>query len=235
MIKCLLFSIIAGVVGTGLGGIISIFFKKHLGIYPLALLFSGGFMLAVVCFELIPQALSYGSVATVTASYAVGIAIIMCGNYIFEKCFKNISQGSKKAFLIMLAIALHNFPEGLAIGGGEIGGFGLSIMLLMLIHNIPEGLTVALPLINDGKSKRKAIAYSALSGAPTVIGAFFGYTFSLTSSTFIAVFLSIAGGCMTYVTFMEIIPEGFAKMRNNFQIFYLLLGFSMGMLFCQIV
>ncbi|MEG2001584.1 MAG: ZIP family metal transporter [Clostridia bacterium] len=235
MVKCLVFSIIAGIFGTGLGGIVAIFTKKRSSIYPRALFFSGGFMLAMVSFELLPQAFEYGDVKTVFIGYVLGLIMIIVGNLIFEHTSKSLSANYKKAFLIMIAIALHNFPEGLAIGGGEIGGFGVSIMLLMLIHNIPEGLTVALPLIKNNSSNLKAVALSALSGVPTVLGAAIGYSYSLHSQVFISLSLSIAAGCMTYVTFSEILPDAFENTRDKATYTFPLIGFSLGLLFCKVV
>lgn len=120
------------------------------------------------------------------------------------------------------AIALHNMPEGMVIGatyaadGGDItGGSGFIIAVVIGLHNIPEGMSVSVPLISGGMSRRKAIAVTALSGVPTVVGAMLGYSLGLISPVWLTLALSFAGGAMLYVVFGELLPESFLMWRSK--------------------
>ena len=101
------------------------------------------------------------------------------------------------------AIALHNMPEGMVIGasfagdaGNLTGGAGLIIAVVIGLHNIPEGMAVSVPLISGGTSKWAAVGITALSGAPTILGAVIGYSLGLLSPLWLSLSLSFAGGAM---------------------------------------
>lgn len=133
------------------------------------------------------------------------------------------NKGLFVAGLVMAtAIALHNMPEGMVIGAsyagdpGEIaGGAGFIIAVVIGLHNIPEGMAVSVPLISGGMSKWKAILITALSGAPTIIGAIIGYSLGLISPLWLSLSLSFAGGAMLYVVFGELFPESFLIWKSK--------------------
>lgn len=109
-----------------------------------------------------------------------------------------------------LAIAIHNFPEGLATFTGALSdpALGVSITVAIAIHNIPEGITVAIPIYYATKSRKKAFWLSFLSGLAEPVGAILGY-FLLQSffnaSTFGIIFASVAG-IMVYISLDELLP-----------------------------
>lgn len=110
------------------------------------------------------------------------------------------------------AIALHNVPEGMTIGAsyasnnGVMGSAALMLAILIGLHNIPEGMAVSVPLISGGMHKAKAVLITALSGAPTIIGALFGYWLGDIGDLGLAISLGFASGAMLYVVFGEIFP-----------------------------
>ncbi len=230
MLKVLVISTLAGVVGTMLGGIIASFIKKSANISASASLFAGGFMLAIVSFELIPEAVTTGSLQNVILSFVVGILLVIIANKIFGSTTTDSSS-----FLVFLAIAIHNFPEGLAIGGGEVASIGISVALLIALHNIPEGLALSLPVLKSGKSKAFAIALSALAGLPTAIGGMVGRILSVSSPIFICSCLSLAAGSMTFVTFSEILPTGSLTAKSANNLLYTSVGFLAGFIACAIL
>ena len=75
------------------------------------------------------------------------------------------------------------------------------------LHNIPEGMAVAVPLISGGMPKWKAVVITAITGAPTIIGALMGYYIGVLGPVALALALSFASGAMLYVVFAELIPE----------------------------
>lgn len=137
----------------------------------------------------------------------------------------------KTGLVMILAVALHNIPSGLAIGTGYAHNQGVGIMLAVLIalHNLPEGMAMVLPLVGSGMKQTKALFLIGLTGIPTVVGGLLGYSLSNVSETLISILLSLAAGAMLYVTVMEIIPQAKSLYRKRsyplLAMFGVMLGF----------
>lgn len=218
MLKVLLYGAVSGIVGTMLGGVISAFLSKKDKVIGVLFAVAAGVMLAIVSFDLIPEAYAEGGVWTLAASVLAGVVLVVIldeitkavtkkGGDIIEEGRKRRVEMTKTGILMMLAIAVHNLPEGLVIGSSELKSRGLLMALLIGLHNIPEGIAVAAPLIAGGMKKWKAIFITASTGIPTLIGAVIGYYIGLASATFVAVSLGIAAGAMLAVIFAEMLPE----------------------------
>ncbi|MCH4285845.1 MULTISPECIES: ZIP family metal transporter [Erysipelotrichaceae] len=134
------------------------------------------------------------------------------------------------------AIALHNVPEGMTIGAsyasndGVMGSAALMLAILIGLHNIPEGMAVSVPLISGGMHKTKAVLITALSGAPTIIGALFGYWLGDIGDLGLAISLGFASGAMLYVVFGEIFPQSILMYRSKRPAFFTILGVMVGLL-----
>ncbi len=279
----ILITAIAGVCGTGLGGFVGAVLRRDSSkIVSLLLAFAGGVMLAVVCFDLIPEAFFPDGATEETPLYVVllgvllGYGIIYLLNYYIDKTTNHevmhISgdhpqtaddldelihadhyNEHKKASIrnnyelfiagvvMAFAIALHNMPEGMVIGasyagdGGAItGGTGFLIAVVIGLHNIPEGMAVSVPLITGGMNKWKAIGVTALSGAPTIIGAMIGYKLGIISPVWLSVSLSFAGGAMLYVVFGELLPESYLMLRSKAPAVFTLLGTLVGLILVHV-
>ena len=231
MLKVLIISTAAGVLGTFLGGVIAVFLKKSKNLSAIASLFAGGFMLAIVSFELIPEAARLGSVVNVILSFVSGVIVVILANTVF---------GSKKGdstngLLIFIAIAIHNFPEGLAIGGGEVAAIGTTVAILIALHNIPEGVALSVPLLQVGKSVCHTLFMSAIAGLPTALGGVAGHMLSLSSPFFVCSCLALAAGSMTFVTFSEILPEGTKDAESPNALLLASAGFLAGFIACTIL
>lgn len=225
MLKVLLYGAVSGIVGTMLGGVISAFLSKKDKVIGVLFAVAAGVMLAIVSFDLIPEAYAEGGVWTLAASVLAGVVLVVIldeitkavtkkGGDIIEEGRKRRVEMTKTGILMMLAIAVHNLPEGLVIGSSELKSRGLLMALLIGLHNIPEGIAVAAPLIAGGMKKWKAILITASTGIPTLIGAVIGYYIGLASATFVAVSLGIAAGAMLAVIFAEMLPESL-KMNES--------------------
>ncbi|MCL2108003.1 MAG: ZIP family metal transporter [Oscillospiraceae bacterium] len=142
----------------------------------------------------------------------------------------------RSGFLMLVVIALHNIPEGMAIGAGGTYDFdfGLAIAVMLALHNIPEGMAVATPLIVAGVHKGKVLLFTVLAGSTTLIGAGLGVLVGGVSDAAVALSLSGAGGAMLYVVFAEIIPQSIMSTKNRAVTIVALSGIIVGMIATQI-
>ncbi len=263
---------IAGVAGTGVGGLIGALLQKESNrVVSLLLSFAGGVMLSVVCFDLITEAIETDvGVWIVMAAVAVGVAVIYFLNYLIDSRTNpevpHIDANHPKtaddldelihsdhlemhyarkdnklslfvAGVVMASvIALHNVPEGMTIGAsyasnnGVMGSAALVLAVLIGLHNIPEGMAVSVPLISGGMSKLKAVLITALSGAPTILGALLGYLIGDIGAMGLALSLGFASGAMLYVVFGEILPQAILMYHSKLPAFSAIAGILVGML-----
>ncbi len=211
-----LIGLATGVIGTGLGGALALLTnKKSNKFLSFILEFSAGLMIAVVCFDLLPEAFLLSGLGWGIFGIILGVgATIFADNYIrslkYIKKIKGTGANLIKTGILMCAgIALHNLPEGIAIGSGFDASFtlGINLALVIGIHDIPEGLALAVPMRAGGLSKFKIISYSAIAGMPMGVGAFIGALLGEISSGVISVCLGFAGGAMLYIVCGDLIPE----------------------------
>jgi len=114
----------------------------------------------------------------------------------------------KTGLLVALGIAIHNTPEGIAVGAGyaHTPAFGIFIATAITLHNIPEGIATALPLYKAGMSKRRAAGFAFLSGLTEPIGALLAGLVLTSFDALIPAALAFAGGVMVFITLDELIP-----------------------------
>ena len=164
-----------------------------------------------------------------------------------ETCSEDGGPASKYQLFIAgvvmaCAIALHNMPEGMVIGAsyagnleaGFLGGSGLIMAVIIGLHNIPEGMAVSVPLITGGSKRLKAIVITALSGAPTIIGAVVGFCLGTLSPMWLSLSLSFAAGAMFYVVFGELLPEAILMWRSKLPAFATVFGVLVGLVLIHI-
>ena len=136
------------------------------------------------------------------------------------------------------AIALHNVPEGMVIGSSFArmssqilnNRGGLTMAMVIGLHNIPEGMAVAVPLISGGMSKWRSVGVTALSGAPTILGAALGFLIGAISPTALVISLSVASGAMLYVVFGELLPESILMWKSKLPAALVILGILTGLI-----
>ncbi len=138
--------------------------------------------------------------------------------------------------IMACAIALHNLPEGMVIGvsyadaENVMDRAGLVMAIVIGLHNIPEGMAVSVPLISGGMPRGRAVLVTALSGAPTIIGALLGYALGGLGAVALCLALSFAAGAMVYVVFGELIPEAILMWRSKAPAFAILIGMIVGLI-----
>lgn len=205
---------LCGMIGTGLGGILTLFLGNPTKRFMAGLLgFTSGIMISVVCFDLLPEAFDMGGVFVSLAGIVLGVSVILTiEQFIPERISQNYSENFdfvRSGILLGIGIAIHNFPEGLAVGSGFAASdyLGLGLAIVIGLHDMPEGVAMAAPLRMGGVSRLKILMYTVLAGIPMGIGAFAGELLGEISHTLICLCLSFAGGAMLYITCGELIPK----------------------------
>ena len=210
----------------------------------IVLAFSAGVMLASAFLALIIPSMEnggkYGILATASGLFAGAFSL----NFIDRTVphvhkFVEIGQTpeairSQKVMLFVIAIALHNLPEGIAAGVGFGSGDISSAILIaggIALQNVPEGMVIIAPMLSIGIKPSKALAIAFGTGLIEVVGTVLGY-FAVTVATFILPFaLAFAGGTMLYVISDEIIPDTHADGEENGATYALLVGICLILLF----
>lgn len=213
ILKTTILGLFFGTFGTTIGGIIGINLKRNSKKFlSFILSFASGLMMAIICFDLIPEALNISNIISVILGILIGIITMIFCDFIVQKKFstKKIStqkgkiKGNdllKTGIIVSIGLAIHNFPEGLAIGSGFEASvkLGLGLAIAICLHDIPEGISMAVPMKNGGMKKSQVLYYVILSGITTGIGAFFGAIIGTISEQIIAICLSFAAGAMLYI------------------------------------
>ena len=268
IIKTALIGLFFGTFGTTLGGIIGVKLKKSSNKFlSFILSFASGLMTAIICFELIPEALEITSLPVVLFGIVMGIIMMIICDIIVDNKFgksnknannklwentdefnkrgknknsnsirrKNITYENKNNLLktgiiVSIGLAIHNFPEGLAIGSGFEASIklGLSLAIAICFHDIPEGISMAVPMKNGGMKPSRVIYYVVLSGVTTGIGALFGALVGGISQEIIAICLAFAAGAMIYIVSGELTPESNKLYHGRMTAIGNLLGFIIG-------
>lgn len=281
-ILILVLSLVAGIVGTGLGGFIGVLLKnKGNKVMGRVLSFAGGVMVGVVTFEMLPEAVEYSKIENpfeqsgiliAVSALVVGMLIIFGLNKMLDvienmrgthKSIEELHHETKvieandalmeanacgntaavqavdkksllKAGLIMLlAIAFHNLPEGMAIGasGASNSQTGILVAIIIAVHNIPEGMAISAPLASGGVKGWKTILLTAFAGAATVVGALIGLAVGGISQLASGICMGLAGGAMLYVTFCEILPQSILMEEGRVPAVSMLVGIVCSMVF----
>jgi len=249
-------SVLAGVAGMGLGGVLTALFgNKNDKIISIFLSFSGGVMISISFVELIPEALELSNILILIIGLFAGAVLVWALHYLMDNISRSggkskmhdtfaeffhsddvISKKSKmlRSGLIMLfAIGLHNVPEGLAMGaaGNYDARLGLTLAIIIGLHNIPEGMAVSAPLMLGGLSKTKAIVITLIAGATTVLGAVIGVILGSISEIAVALSFGAAAGAMLYVVLGEIIPQSIVMSKDRIPTIFAFLGLVVGTAF----
>lgn len=243
----LLGSLVAGL-GTGLGAL-PIFFRREWSCNGQVILLAvaAGVMLGATFFSLVLPTLEIieargGSPLGAGLTAAGGIALgalaiwILHANVPHEHFIKGADGRATidlgRNWLFILAITLHNFPEGLSVGVayGDQQATGIAMTLGIGLQNLPEGLAVAAALLSDGFSRGRAFLIALITGLVEPIGGLVGATAVGLSDALLPWALAFAGGAMLFVVSGEIIPETHQEGSERSATFSLVAGFIIMML-----
>ena len=227
----------AGFLGATTGAIITLFIRtESKGVLSALMSFAAGVMIAVVCFDLVPEATGYGNIYLTVGSILLGVAAVSLIEQISirKKVITSLptEHNNEKlisiGLIISFALGLHNLPEGIIIGTSTHVERGAIMAILIGLHDIPEGMAMAAPLRAAGKRPLYLIGICALSGVPTFVGAALGYVLGSISPVVMAICTAAAGGAMIYVVFAQMLPASGKLYGGRLSGFATILGILVG-------
>lgn len=253
MIKTIITGLLIPFIGTSLGAACVFFLKKDLkdSVQRALTGFAAGVMVAASIWSLIvpaiEQSLDKGRLAFLPAfiGFWAGILFLLLLDHIIPHLHVAINQTEgprsklTRTAMLVLAVTLHNIPEGMAVGVVYAGlmsgtanitaGAAMALALGIAIQNFPEGAIISMPLFSEGKSKPKSFWLGVLSGAVEPV--FGGLTVLIAGMVVPAMpyLLSFAAGAMLYVVVEELIPEMSQGKHTNVGVISFAIGFSLMM------
>ena len=240
--------------GTALGSAMVFFMKNKINgkVEKLLLGFAAGVMIAASIWSLIIPAINMeeqqGVISWIPAAigFLLGILFLLILDSVIPHLHlksdrpEGVRAKFKKVTMLVLAVTLHNIPEGMAVGvtfaGALIGNSGITIAgalalaLGIAIQNFPEGAIISMPLKAEGISKSKAFFYGTLSGIVEPIGAMITILLTSAIEPILPYILSFAAGAMIYVVVEELIPESQSGEHSNIGTIGVAIGFVIMMI-----
>ena len=251
-IQITMIGILIPFLGTTIGSAFVFLLKNRMTVFIKKSLlgFASGVMIAASIWSLLIPAINMAeeqgkiSWAPPTAGFLIGIIFLMYLDRKTEKLESKLytekQKKSKSNFMLLLAITLHNIPEGMAVGvvfaGMLIGSAGITIAGAMAlsvgiaIQNIPEGAIISMPLKSEGMNKFKAFIYGSLSGVVEPIGACITILLTEFVVPILPYLLSFAAGAMMYVVTSELVPQMREGEKANIGTIGLSIGFIIMMI-----
>ena len=235
--------------GTSLGALMVFFMKNQINrsVEKFLLGFASGVMIAASVWSLlipsIDMASEQGFIAWLPAAvgFFIGVAFLLMLDSAIPHLHLNstepegVSTNLKKTTMMVLAVTLHNIPEGMAVGvafsGALMGNAGITmaaafaLSIGIAIQNFPEGAIISMPLKSDGMSKLRAFICSVLSGAVEPVGAAITILLTGVVKMMLPYLLSFAAGAMIYVVVEELIPEAQSGKHSNIATIGAAIGF----------
>ena len=247
----IIISLLIPLLGTALGSAMVFFLKKEINpkVQKILLGFASGVMIAASIWSLLQPAIEsfedkdYRAWLIPAIGFLIGIGFLLLLDYLIPHIHINKQEeGIKKnklsrTFKMMLAVTLHNVPEGLAVGvvaAGAITGTinehaMLALAIGIAIQNFPEGAIISMPLKEERMSKGKAFLLGFLSGVVEPIAALLAIALTAFVSVILPYTLAFAAGVMIYVVVEELIPEANEGKHSNLATIGLAIGFVLMM------
>lgn len=240
--------------GTALGAACVFFMRRQLSRTVQRALtgFAGGVMTAASVWSLLIPALEQsarlGKLSFLPAAigFWLGVLFLLLLDRVIPHLHMNAEKAegpasrAAKTTMMILAVTLHNIPEGMAVGvvfAGMLAGSteislggAMALSLGIAIQNFPEGAIISMPLHAEGKSRSRAFADGALSGAVEPVGALLTVLFAHLIVPAMPYLLSFAAGAMLYVVVEELIPEMSAGEHSDVGVLFFSLGFTVMMI-----
>ena len=231
---------------TVIGALIGFAFKNISHRFSdIILSFAAGVMLAAAVLGLIIPSVEHGAVYGTPFALLITVAGMFVGALclnLIDKLVPHLhalagveseehkNEGLSKVLLFVMAIAIHNLPEGIAAGVGFGSGDTSGALIIaggIALQNIPEGMVIIAPMLAAGVSKKRTLLIASLTGLVEVVGTLIGYLAVSISTAILPFALAFAGGTMLYVISDEMIPETHAHGAQRGATYALLFGFAL--------
>lgn len=218
---------------TMIGSILIFLFKKSKNVLLASLSFAAGVMICVSITDLIPESIhlfqsffyKFPSLIICFIGISIGVLFSM---FLDKKIPTSNSNLYKVGIISMLAIIMHNIPEGIAtfLTTTENTKLGLSLASAIALHNIPEGISISMPIYYSTKNKKKALFYTFLSGVSEPFGALLAYLFlsNIVNDLFMGFLYAIIAGIMIQISIYELIPTSLSYKKYKLSILFILIG-----------
>jgi ZIP family zinc transporter len=223
---------------TGIGALLVFFVRKVSARFLDASLgFAAGVMLAATAFSLLVPAIEFGGIWKTVIGIILGSLFLIYAEKVIPHMhrvtgIKGPSTHLSRLWLFILAITIHNFPEGMAVGvsfgGGDIRA-GVVLAIGIGLQNIPEGLAVALPLLREESTRGKAFLIALLTGLIEPVGGFLGISVVSVGNFLLPYGMAFAAGAMLFVISEEIIPETHSRGNDREATIGVITGFILMM------
>ncbi|HCO38714.1 MAG: ZIP family metal transporter [Aquificota bacterium] len=209
--------------GTFLGSLIAVLFKRSFISVGPALSFTGGVMLVASFTSLILPGIEIGGFWSVALGIVLGfILMALIENLVPHEHTIKGKEGLShkrigKLYLIVFAVIIHNIPEGLSVGIASSYSMdkGLETAIAIALQDVPEGLIVSLPLMVISGKVLIPLWIGFLSGLIEAIFSLFGYTFFEHFNSLLPIGLGFGGGAMIYITAKEVFPEAYSEEKHT--------------------
>lgn len=238
IIFVIVFGTIVSLIGTMVGACLGVIIKKPSKRFLSTIIgFSGGLMLSVVVFELIPESMAKWSFWGTVIFCILGIFVaLILDNFLVKD---NLIDNShvKVAFMTALGLMVHNLPEGVIMGCGFLAaeGLGIKMSIIISIHDIPEGIAVTAPLMAAESKILKNLLYAFIAAFPTALGVWIGIYIGSISHNILGICLSFASGIMLYVVCGEMLPESSKLWYGIAGTIGILAGIMLGMIITNVI
>ncbi len=233
-----LLSLFAGC-STTIGAFLSLYFKKFNKSYlAFSLGLYAGVMVYISFLELIPLSIKEIGVTSTNLAFFGGIIFVMIIDFIIPheitEGYNNLDKENRMiltaGITTAFAIAVHNFPEGIAVfmSSFENIRLGVALFFAIAIHNIPEGIAVAVPIFFATRNKNKAVMYSFLSGMTEPFGAIVAFIIfaPFLTASLLSFLMAFIAGIMVYISFDELLPVCFKSCESHQSILGIISGMA---------
>lgn len=232
---------ILGLIAEGGGlslGILLLYLFRIKNERLIGMLFGGtsGLMLAMICFDVLPEGLERGRIDLVLIGIIIGVLLGTLLDDIVPRLQSSLgnrdSSLSKMGLILSIGIAMHNLPEGFALGtvSNVDRDSIIQFTLILALHSIPEGIALSIPFKQGGAPLVKMLGIALGLGVCMGIGAIGGYILSGINDNLVSTGLGVAAGIILYIICEELLPESKKIWNGRMTTIATILGMMLGLL-----
>lgn len=216
--------IIICLIGPIIGSLLGILKKPSEHFIYLLFSFSGGVMLTISFYNLLPESIKLSSILVAGFGLVIGALLIMILDKIIPHChIQKVGTGrqcliQKASMLLLIGMFLHNFPEGMAMALGAVTSYKITLLIALNIslHDIPEGICTSAPYYFYSKKKLKSFFISAATALPTILGYLLAHTlFDNLAKPVVGFIIALTAGVMVYLSIDELLPTAYSGLSEK--------------------